>query len=105
MYIPYIPEMVKILQRKFPNSSSDSIADAAAILYYSFFFSLGNILGPVVGGNLTRFLGFSRATSIMSLIIIAIVTIYIVYNLYLTYFSKKEKQKKIREALLPKEIK
>jgi len=36
----------------YPNYDDEIIADVVAVFSYSFFFSLGNISGPIIGGTL-----------------------------------------------------
>lgn len=74
-FIPVVPELINILDEKYPHQRGEVNADISSALYSSSF-ALGSLLGPIIGGFLVNIHGFPRGASYLGIIFMLISIIY-----------------------------
>lgn len=83
VYIPVIPDQIKLLEGIYPHEEEDTIGDISSALWNSSF-ALGYFIGPSLGGVLADTIGFEKTCFYFASVFVGISVLYLIFGKVLT---------------------
>jgi MFS family permease len=89
IFVPLLSEIIESVKEK-ENIPENMILNDKASAIFNSAYSLGGIIGPLVGGLLETFLGFRTTCDIMALVAVSFAFIYFFLNILPSWCISKK---------------
>ena len=100
-FVPCIPEVIESVQAKHNVSKTNNHLNDKASAIFNFYYSLGGMLGPIIGGYLGTYFGYRETSDIVGIYCLIFALLFGIFNTKREdFFLNRSTPKPLNESLI-----